>query len=417
MKGGRSALQSPLPRSVQQAMDRLEGAGYQAWLTGGALRDLLRGREPQDYDLASDAPPRQVWQIFADRPMDKAGAAYGVTAVTLEDMQLEIAAFRREGEYRDGRRPGFVAPARSIEEDLARRDFTVNAMAYSPRRGLADPWGGLQDLQNRLIRTVGPPDRRFQEDGLRLLRALRFAAVLDFQLEDQTAQALRRQKAMLRHVSPPRVGQELAKLLCGPGAARILGQFPDLAAQALPQPIRLADGFFLGKRTLKSLAQTPPDFTLRLALLLSVDEESDSRQKARALTKLGFSAALRSHVLQLTSRADQQPPQTEEDLRRLLRELEPEQIRRLLELQKAQGRDIRWAREGLARVLARGDCCSLSSLALGGRDLQALGLKGPAVGQTLTWLLDQVIKRPELNRREDLLALAKERKDEDNAGK
>ena len=172
-----------LPRPVQLAIDRLEAAGYQAWLTGGALRDLLRGQLPQDYDLTSAAPPEQIRQMFADCPLDQTGAVYGVTTVFLEGMALEIAAFRKEGDYQDGRRPGFVEPAASVEEDLARRDFTVNAMAYSPCRGLTDPWGGLADLNDRLIRTVGLPDRRFQEDGLRLLRALRFAAALDFEFE------------------------------------------------------------------------------------------------------------------------------------------------------------------------------------------------------------------------------------------
>lgn len=406
----------PLPQPVKLAMDRLEEAEYQTWLTGGALRDLLRGQSPQDYDLTSAASPRQVQEVFSGCPLDLTGAAYGVTGVVWEGMALEIAVFRREGSYGDGRRPDFVEQAASIEEDLARRDFTVNAMAYSPRRGLLDPWGGLADLNGRLIRAVGPPDRRFQEDGLRLLRALRFAAALDFQIEPQTAQALRRQWAMLAHVSWPRAGQELAKLLCGPGAARVLGRFPETAAWALPGLAGWAEDPALRRQALKALAQSPPDLALRLAILLG-----DSHRDAafQALTRLGFSASLRDQALQLADWRRSEIPSSEGELRRWIHALGPEQTERLLAMQGAWGRQEAacQARQALARILARGDCCSLSALAVCGRDLQALGLKGPALGQTLTWLLEQVMERPALNRRETLLALANQRKEKDHAGK
>lgn len=406
-----------LPRPVQLAIDRLEAAGYQAWLTGGALRDLLRGQLPQDYDLTSAAPPEQIRQMFADCPLDQTGAVYGVTTVFLEGMALEIAAFRKEGDYQDGRRPGFVEPAASVEEDLARRDFTVNAMAYSPCRGLTDPWGGLADLNDRLIRTVGLPDRRFQEDGLRLLRALRFAAALDFEIEPETAQAIRRQTEMLRHISAPRAGQELGKLLCGPGAARVLDQFPGSAAWALPQLAQQMENPTQRRHTLEALAQAPPNLAVRLAIALSA---SGNAAAAQALTRLGFSAALRDQVCQLIVWQGKELPQSEAGLRRLLRALGPEQTNRLLDLQKARNpksEAVSQARQSLTRILAREDCYDLPALAVRGRDLQALGLEGPAIGQTLAWLLDQAIERPELNRRESLLALAKQRKDGTHAGK
>lgn len=429
---------------VRRVMESLESAGYQAWLVGGALRDLLRGQTPQDYDIATDATPEQVGQIFGDCPLNREGASYGVTRVKFQQTEVEIAVFRRESGYRDGRRPDVVTPAAEIQQDLVRRDFTVNAMAYRPGAGLLDLWGGLEDLENRLIRTVGLPDRRFSEDGLRLLRAMRFAAVLDFRIEEQTALAMDRQKGMLDAISQPRVGQELAKLLQGPAAARVLGQFPLLTGRAVPELAPMV-GFQqhssyhiydVWQHTLAVLEGTPPDLVTRTAALLHdvgkpgcfvLDANGRGRFRGHGLLgaqmadqilgRLSFPGNLRRQVCQLIQYHDEKIPPTEQAVRLWLNRLGPVQLGRLLDLQQADSLakaprcDTQFPqalRQIMDQVLERGDCLTLSGLAIGGRELGQMGLQGRQIGQVLERLLEQVLAQPELNQRERLLALARQ---------
>lgn len=441
-------LENRIALPVRLVMERLESAGHQAWLVGGALRDLLRGQAPQDYDLTTDASPEQVGRLFEDCPLNREGAAYGVTRVNVQGVEVEIAAFRREGGYRDGRRPDYVTAAADIRQDLARRDFTINAMAYRPGTGLTDPWGGLADLENRLIRTVGLPDRRFFEDGLRLLRAMRFAAVLDFQVEGQTALAMDRQGERLASVSQPRVGQELGKLLQGPAAHRVLDRFAGLAGRAVPELAPMF-GFQqhssyhiydVWQHTLAVLEATPPDLVLRAAALFHdagkpacfvLDRNGRGRFRGhgplgaqlagRVLGRWAFPGGLKQQVCQLIQYHDEKIPPEQQAVRLWLNRLGPAQLGRLLALQQADSLakapqcDTRFPgalRKLMEEILARGDCFTLAGLAVGGRELGQMGFRGRQIGQVLDWLLDRVLAQPELNQRERLLALARHYREE-----
>lgn len=259
-----------------EILDALEQAGHQAVLVGGCVRDALLGLKPHDYDAAVSAPPEEI--LAACRSKFKCiptGLAHGTVTVVHGGLPVEVTAFRKEGTYSDHRHPDRVAYTSRLEEDLARRDFTVNAMAWG-RSGLTDPFGGQADLAAGVIRCVGEPDRRFQEDALRVLRGLRLAAQLDFRLEGETAAAIRRNTPLLSYVAWERIQAEFLRLLCCPGAERILLGFPETVCQIVPE-LTPAVGFDqknphhcydVYTHSVKALGRVRPEPALRLAALL-----------------------------------------------------------------------------------------------------------------------------------------------------
>lgn len=431
-----------LPLPVRLVMERLESKGFQIFLVGGCLRDLLRGENPQDYDLASTVPPEEMEQLLSPYPVIATGLRFGTVTAVVEGQALEITRLRREGGYKDGRRPDWVLPTEDIREDLARRDFTINAMAFSPSHGLIDPFGGAQDLEKRLIRAVGEPGRRFQEDGLRILRGLRFASRLDFDLEQETARALAEKRHLLGQVAQERITGEFIRLVEGMAAPRVLEEFFPVAVQVVPE-LQALQGFEqhtpyhiydVWQHTLRVLDGVGEGREVRLAALFHDIAKPQCFFQGRRgighfkghavaggavtgqiLKRMRFPTQLREEVCQLVRWHDEDIPQTDEAVRRWLNLLGPVQLRRLLLLQQADSRaksprsDTLFAGRLLQRmenILQRGDCFTLKSLAVHGNNLKAMGFSGPQVGRALERLLDQVIKEPEKNQREILLALA-----------
>ena len=216
-------------------MERLEQAGFACYIVGGAVRDWLAGGKPHDYDLCTAATPEQTERIFSDLHVIETGLKHGTVTIVMDGEPIEITTFRTEGAYSDGRRPDSVAFVTDITQDLARRDFTVNAMAWSPRRGLCDPFGGKEDLARKHIRCVGDAETRFQEDALRILRALRFASTRGYEIEAQTAQALRDNRHRLTHVSAERITAELLQIVSGAYAGAVCMEFAEIFAEILPE--------------------------------------------------------------------------------------------------------------------------------------------------------------------------------------
>ena len=229
------AREPNLPPVVRMLLDTLHGAGYQAYVVGGCVRDSLLGRTPEDWDICTSARPDETEALFAGRRLLLNGKRHGTVAVVLDGHSWEITTFRQDGAYSDGRHPDAVQFVPSLREDLARRDFTVNAMAWTPDAGLVDPFGGQDDLAAGVLRCVGDPDTRFAEDALRVLRAVRFAAQLDFALDAPTAAAARRCRDSVRQVSPERIFTELDKLLAGPAVGRVLADCGEILGGALPE--------------------------------------------------------------------------------------------------------------------------------------------------------------------------------------
>ena len=419
-----------LPAQVHSALNRLHTAGYEAYIVGGCVRDLLLGRTPGDYDIATAALPEETEQVFAGEKLIETGLKHGTVTLLLEGLPLEITTFRVDGDYADGRHPDAVRFTPSLREDLARRDFTVNAMAYSPETGLVDHFGGQEDLRQGLLRCVGEPAKRFAEDALRILRALRFASTLGFRIEEDTRRALLAGKEALTCISAERAREELFKLLCGGGAGQTVLDFPAVLGVVIPELLPM-QGF--DQRSVYhchdvlthcavALDAVPAEPVLRLAALLHdvgkpatfhLDENGAGHfyghgEVGAELTdaicrRLRLSTAERSRVVTLVRRHDMPIEATERGVRRALNKLTPEVFFQLLALKRAdnlaqapafRNRQAYYDQlEALARnLLAASACFSLGDLAVNGRDLLALGLRpGPAVGAALEQLLAAVM--------------------------
>lgn len=436
-----------LPVPVAGALGALEERGYPAYLVGGCVRDALLKRDISDYDLTSAALPEETEAVFKGERVLETGIKHGTVTVLLQGMPLEITSFRRESGYSDLRHPDKVVFTRSLEEDLSRRDFTVNAMAYSPARGLVDLYDGVGDLKRRVIRCVGDPDRRFGEDALRILRALRFASVLDFTIEEETAEAVHRKRELLKAVAAERIFAELKKLLCGPGAKRILMEYPDVLGVFMPELLPMVDFdqrtkyhcYDVWTHTAEALAAVPPEPTDRLAALFhdsgkpgsfSLDEEGQGhfyghpaesvKLAETVLARLKADTETKKAVLQAVEHHDLPLEPTEKSLRRALNRFGEEGVFRLLRLQRAdnlaqaaayRGRQKEITEmEALVRKLLEQDACfSLRQLAVGGKDLLSEGFApGPKMGEILDELLSEVLEAKIPNERESLIKRAKE---------
>ena len=265
-----------IPDGARRILQTLNGAGHEAYLVGGCVRDLLRGVEPHDWDICTSALPEETERCFADRRVIETGLKHGTVTVLEEGEPYEITTYRTEGPYSDSRRPDFVRFVPGLEEDLARRDFTMNAIAMDLQGNLRDPYGGVDDIKAGLIRCVGEPGHRFQEDGLRVMRALRFAAVFGYEIEEQTAETVHENRAMLDRVAEERINVELRKLLVGKDAGNVLRQYPDVFCQFWPElgplvtleqhnPWHCWGGW---EHTIHAVEAAPADLVLRLTMLL-----------------------------------------------------------------------------------------------------------------------------------------------------
>ena len=426
-----------LPREVSDLIDRLEQAGYSAYAVGGCVRDSLLSLRPHDWDLCTSARPEEMQAVFRGEHLAETGLKHGTLTVVIDHHPYEITTFRTDGTYTDHRHPDSVTFVEDVSGDLARRDFTVNAMAYSPRTGLVDLFGGRRDLENRVIRCVGTPADRFREDALRILRALRFASAYDFALEAETDKALRMLAPTLKTVAAERIQAELLKLLCGPGAGRILRAYPDVLTVIIPEigPMVGYDQrnhhhhFDLWEHTVQAVENMPAEPDLRLTMLLhdtgkpavcTVDDRGEAHYRGhqaasaviaeRVTDELRCDRKTRDRVIRLVRYHDI-PLRTDSgavnlDRSFLLRRLNrfgEEDFRALILIHRAdriatghsprEREDRRMAERiaALDALLAEKPCFTLKDLAVNGNDLQALGLKGPAVGDALKQLLDAVM--------------------------
>ena len=433
-----------LPEYVRACLDALENAGFAAYAVGGCVRDACLGLIPQDYDLCTAAPPEQTEAVFAGRKLVLAGKKHGTVGVVTDCGVVEITTFRTEGAYRDNRHPDWVAFVPAIEQDLARRDFTVNAMAYSPNRGFADPFGGREDLKKRLLRAVGDPARRFREDSLRILRGARFAAKYGLRVEKATWEAMVAQSPLMDNLARERVFEELCKLL-PLLTVETMDLFAPILAAVIPElaPMIGFDqhsphhAYDLYTHVAHVVAAVPKDLTLRWAALLhdigkvpTFTRDATGRghfyghapkgaeMAETVLHRLKAPAALRERVVLLIGKHMTRLEPDKKTLRRQLGRLGWETVEQLLWLQEADmgskgtGNPEEMSlfpqiRGLLEEIRAENACLTLKDLAVNGYDLQALGLTGRAIGQCLNILLEKVLEEELPNEREALLAFVK----------
>ncbi len=377
-----------LPDAVRMAIARLEDAGHEAVAVGGCVRDFLMGRAPTDYDLATSALPEEVISALDGERIVPTGLRHGTVTLVSVGMAIEITTYRVDGEYLDHRRPSGVRFTGSLEEDLKRRDFTVNAIAYSPSRGFIDPADGRRDIGEKVIRAVGDPTSRFQEDALRILRALRFASRLGFFIEPETARALTALKGTLSFVARERVGAEIEGLLLAPGAALVARAHRDVLEAALPELVRIGPEAWA--RSLLMLQRAPVEPAARLAALFSpLGRHAEGALWSLRLPAKEITRATR--LIEWLGRPEASPA-------RALGALGPEDARALLQMRGGDG-------AALEHLIETDACVTVGQLAVNGRDLTALGIAGPAVGRTLERLLSEVIDGAP-NDRETLLSRA-----------
>jgi len=443
--GKRRRFPLEIPEPVLAILHRLEESGHEAFVAGGCVRDSLLGREPRDWDVCTSALPEETAACFPDARLLETGKRHGtITLLPDGGEPVEVTTYRTDGAYSDGRRPDSVAFVASLREDLARRDFTVNAMAFHPRRGLADPFGGERDLRSGVLRCVGDPERRFEEDALRILRGLRFASVYGFSLEKETEQALRRKREGLRRISPERIREELMGLLTGPHVESVLLAFPEVLEVFLPE-ITACVGFEqrsshhsldVWGHTARAVGSAVPEDTVRLTLLLhdlgkplcfSADEDGteyhfhghgkvSARLAGDILTRLRFDRHTRERVLLLVERHDVPILPEPRLIKRWLCRIGEEALRQLFAVKR--GDILAKATDTVAQslipldedeacleeILAEKACFSTRDLAAGGRELLALGIpQGPQIGFLLTRLTELVIDGALPNEREPLL--------------
>ena len=396
----RSKIDIKIPPYALRVMERLCEAGQEVYLVGGSLRDTLIGLEPHDYDMATSATPEEMKQILSGFRIIETGLSHGTLTVISDSNPIEITTFRVDGEYLDSRHPESVSFTRSIEADLSRRDFTVNAMACGKDGELVDLFSGRDDIKNRTIRAVGDPQKRFEEDALRIMRAFRFSAQLGFSIDDDTLDAARKLRDKLANISRERVCSEFVRLICSDYPIKPLLQMKRLGV--LP--------FALGEispkdRKIELLPQMPSDDISRLGFLVSGESEDAIQKTLRNLRCSnrqisGALAVARGCTHAIRSRSDAAT------LRREARENAIFAARASVLLGYSQPRAVELVENDVTPV-------SISDLAIGGSELCALGIVGRDVGKTLAYLLRKVMSDPSLNNKESLIALVtKKRKEE-----
>ncbi len=384
-----------IPGAVDRIIRTLEEAGFEAFAVGGCVRDTLLGREPEDWDITTSARPEQVKGLFR-RTVDT-GIRHGTVTVLLDRAGYEVTTYRVDGEYEDGRHPKSVEFTVSLTEDLKRRDFTINAMAYSRKTGIVDEFGGMEDLRRGVIRCVGIPGDRFTEDALRILRAVRFSAQLGFSIEEETLKAVKKIAPNLAHVSKERIQTELTKLLRSPYPEKISLVFETGMAPYVSSHFPEANGAVSHKFS--------GEKHVRWAALL---RNLDGKGAERILKELKLDNDTISRVRTLTEWWSRPIPPEKYELRRAMSAMSEEMFDCLLDFRLAAGTDgpdeTERLKELTDEIREAGDCISLKTLAVTGRDLIAAGMEpGRQIGERLEELLDDVLRNPEHNTKEYLL--------------
>lgn len=437
-----------MPKNVDTAINLLQSAGFEAYAVGGCVRDSLLGKTPNDWDITTSAKPEDMKSVFINFHCIDTGIKHGTVTVVIDGEPLEITTFRLDGEYEDNRHPKSVTFTSNLGADLGRRDFTVNAMAYSKMTGTIDLFGGQNDLKNKIIRCVGDPDRRFNEDALRILRALRFASALDFEIEEKTAQSLLKNRALLGNISEERIAKELLKLVCGKGAKRILTDFAPVLFEILPelQPMYKNSHdnphhcYDIYEHTLIAVESIDPEPTLRFAMLLhdcgkpavkKFDENGvahfyghqriSAEISAQILARLKVSNKFRDEILFLVSNHDRwELYENTEKMPRYLSKFGLDGVLKLLKVMRAdvlaQSPEYRYRLDQIADaektakdLAAQKPCLSLSELQINGRTLMDIGIpQGRKLGAVLAQLLDEVIDGVTKNTQEALTTRARE---------
>ena len=451
-----------IPPQVNRAIEILKEKGHSAYVVGGAVRDAIMNKSADDWDITTSALPSQTAEAFNGFRIIETGLKHGTVTVRIDGMSLEITTYRIEHGYSDNRHPDKVDFTDRVEDDLSRRDFTVNAVAYSPVSGFADPFGGIEDIGRKIIRCVGEADRRFGEDALRILRALRFSSVLGFEIDSETSASIHKNYHLLENISAERIFTELSKLLCGKDAGRILREYDDVIFFILPE-LEAMKGcgqnherhiYDVWGHTVKAVESVEPISVLRFAMLLhdsgkpyckttdngGTDHFCKHAVKSREiaeniLCRLKTSAAFRNHVCNLVEYHDFVPDKiSKKTYKKYIAKLGIGTVKELFSIRKADisAQNPKFLDEEIIRnecglktlkeIEAEDACLKISDLAISGNDIISFGIKpSPEIGKILETLLDEVMEEKIENTKEALISRAmqliqpQERRDNGNS--
>lgn len=440
-------MQISIPENILTAIRLLNANGFEAYVVGGCVRDAYLKKEPNDWDITTSADPEMMKAVFSGFRVIETGIKHGTLSVIINDEILEITTMRVDGDYTDNRHPDSVEFTDDIHKDQSRRDFTVNAMAYCPGRGLVDPFDGIGDIERKVIRCVGDPDRRFNEDALRIMRALRFACTLGFDIDRRTAESILKNKALLNNVARERIRVELLKLLCGVRVKDILLDFAPVFFEIIPElkpmykfpqntPYHIYD---VWEHTVVAVANVTPDPILRMTMLLhdigkpsmhTVDETGISHFKQHQgvsaemcgaiLKNLRFSRQEQEEITRLVLYHDLRPVGDQKQAVDFCVDLSAEFLLKLIPVFKADAlaQNPEFHEETLAYIektemiilnlLKNNVCLKTASLKINGNDLRSLGITGRKIGEILSVVLKQVAYGNIRNDRCEILAYVRE---------
>ncbi len=387
-----------IPAYIERIIERLEDEGHEAYIVGGSLRDIILGREPSDFDVTTSALPEETLSLFSDMKTIPTGLHHGTVTVLSSGEPVEITTFRTDGEYLDSRHPESVSFTRNIEEDLARRDFTMNAIAYNEKRGFVDPFGGAEDIKKGLIRAVGDAEVRFSEDALRIMRGLRFSAQLGFSIEECTKKALVTKSGGLSNISRERIGVEMRKLITSKSPREPL-EF--IIESGISRHI-LGD-YIPSHKLLSLIEELAADTVLRFSCLLW---ECDSEAARMILNGLRYSNALRGDILSVLSSKTEKAPENDVELRRFIIKF-GENAEAAADVRETVCGVSSLSREAIQKMRATDFCEKISDLKICGNDLISIGISGKDIGNTLSALFEEVTLEPAHNNKEYLIEYAR----------
>jgi len=414
-----------IPNEVQYIIETLQKSGYEAYIVGGCVRDSILGKEPKDWDICTPSLPEQTMKCFAEYHIIETGLQHGTVTLMLNHIPFEITTYRIDGQYSDNRRPDKVEFVSSLKADLSRRDFTINAMAYNPNEGIVDFFGGMDDLNTGIIRCVGDAGQRFREDALRIMRALRFASVLSFSIEEDTSKAMLDNKNLFKNIAVERIANEINRMITGNGVSNILLKYLPVITEIIPE-IAPMNGFEQNNsyhchdvlhHSLFSIDHAPKNIVIRLAMLFHPQVSSDMAKAI--LLRLKYDNDTIKDVTELVFYHDANIQPDIKHVKRWLNKIGEEKLRQLIEVKKADAmaQSVYYQKEKLGtldkisdvlnEIIEQRQCFSLKDLAVNGKDLLAVGFEeGVEIGAALNRLIEMVIDEQVENDKHELLRIA-----------
>ncbi len=435
-----------IPKYVLKSIELLDKSNFDSYIVGGCIRDMMLHKKPSDWDITTIAKPDELKKVFSDYRVIETGIKHGTLTVIIDEMPLEITTFRTENKYVNNRKPETVTFVNTIEEDLSRRDFTINSLAYHPQKGILDMFGGKNDIDSKLIRSIGNPDKRFEEDALRILRALRFSSTLGFKIESKTQESIFKNRMLLKNISAERIREEFTKILCGNNVGYVLKNYSDVIKVFIPE-IESTIGFDqqndyhiydVWNHTIKVVENIRNEKILRWSAFLhdlgkpdcfSIDENNvghfyshekkSEKMASEILNRLKFDNNTKYIIKKLVLNHQKEILLNKKSVKRQLNKLGEKTLFLLIELfiADAKGQNPKYInrlekyrslKSMVENIVDEKDCFSLKDLLIDGTDLIRLGFKGKEIGDTLKIILNEVIDENLKNDRKILLKKANE---------